>query len=131
MRTSDFLTLGSIYTRTNLRERFDITDATIKNGIFRPRGHESIWLFVTEDKSPDMTQYSDELRGDDLFMDGQNAGRTDRMLIEHEQDGLEVILFYRRSRHEHEGSGFRYVGIFKYVEHQGSRPAHFHFGKAS
>lgn len=76
MLTSQRLECGSIYTRGALRGMFGIEDATINNGIFRPRGHNSIWLFVTEKKSADRTQYMDKLEGDILYADGQTAGRT-------------------------------------------------------
>jgi putative restriction endonuclease len=131
MRTSEHLTVGNVYTRADLREKFAITDATIKNGIFRPRGHDSVWLFVTEDKTPDMTQYKDELNAEELHFDGQSAGLTDKLLIEHEGRGCEVILFYRRSKNEHPGAGFRYEGPFRYVDHSGIRPAHFRFQRIS
>ncbi len=44
VRTSDILTLGDIYCRAELREMFDISDATINTGVFRPKGHDSVWL---------------------------------------------------------------------------------------
>jgi hypothetical protein len=75
MLTSDHLEVGSIYTRNDLKAKFDIKDSTINTGIFRPKGHDSIWLFVTEEKTPDRTPYSDLLQGDELFTDGQSAQR--------------------------------------------------------
>jgi hypothetical protein len=74
-----------------------------------------------------MTQYNDRLDGDDLHMDGQSEGRTDQMLIDHEKTGDEVLLFFRRTKTEHAGGGFRYEGRFRYVSHTATRPAHFHF----
>jgi putative restriction endonuclease len=67
------------------------------------------------------------LDGDDLHIDGQAKGRTDAMLIEHLERGLEVLLFYRSSKAENPGYAFRYEGEFRYVEHTGARPARFHF----
>jgi putative restriction endonuclease len=131
MKTSEHLQVGFIYSRQDLREKFETHDATIRNGVFRPKGHDSIWLFVTEDKSDDMTDYKDELSGDDLFIDGQSAGRTDKLLIEHAQNDQEVILFYRRSKREHDHSGFRFEGRFAYFDHRGTRPAHFHFRRVT
>jgi len=127
MFTSEQLKIHEVYTRIDLKGKFDIKDATINNGIFRPKGHNSIWLFVTKEKTTDRTQYADELKGDDLFMDGQTAGLRDKLLIEHDQNGLEIILFYRKAKYEFPGAGFRYEGVFKYVGHRGLRPAHFHF----
>jgi putative restriction endonuclease len=126
MITSEQLKYGNLYTREDLSRMFGITDATIKTGIFRPKGHDSIWLFVTKEKTPDRTQYNDDLRGDDLFMEGQTRGRKDRLLIEHEDRGLELVLFYRKTRFEHPGAAFRYEGRFKYIDHTGSNPARFH-----
>jgi putative restriction endonuclease len=127
MFTSEQLKVNEIYTRSQLREKFGVKDATINNGIFRPRGHDSIWLFVTEEKTKDRTQYTDEFSGDDLYFDGQTAGLRDMMLVEHEEHGLEVIVFHRKAKYEYPGAGFRYEGRFRYVEHHGGRPAHFHF----
>ena len=67
MFTSEHLKINEVYTRSQLRDKFDVKDATINNGIFRPKGHDSIWLFVTEEKTKDRTQYSDEFDGDDLY----------------------------------------------------------------
>jgi putative restriction endonuclease len=129
MKLSDQLVIGSVYTRKELKEKFNIKDATINNGVFLLRDQRCIWLFVTEDKSDHFSEYSDELRGDDLFMDGQNAGGTDKDLIEHSQNGVEVLLFYRRHKTEFPGGGFVYEGKFQYSGHQGTRPAHFHFAR--
>jgi putative restriction endonuclease len=74
-----------------------------------------------------MTEYKDKLQGDDLFIDGQSAGRTDQALIEHDKNGDEILLFFRKTKTEHEAGGFRYEGRFRYVSHTGTRPAHFHF----
>lgn len=127
MLTSDQLTVNEVYTRDDLRQKFGIRDSTINNGIFRPKGYDSIWLFVTKEKTSDRTQYIDDLKDDDLYFDGQTAGMRDNMLVDHEQDGLEVVVFYRKAKYEHPHAGFRYEGRFKYVEHRGARPAHFHF----
>lgn len=127
MKTSGYLESNNVYTRQDLREKFKINDATINTGVFRPKDHKSIWLFITQKKSSDMTQYDDRLEGDDLHMDGQSAGLTDKALIEHEKNGDEVLLFFRREKTEHPGGGFRYEGTFRYVSHTGTQPAHFHF----
>lgn len=119
--------IGEIYSREELKKMFGIVDQTIKTGIFRPKGHESVWLFITKEKRRDRTQYRDELQGDDLVIDGQTAGRTDNLLIDHAGRGLEVLLFYRARIGEYPGFGFRYEGPFRYVQHNGRNPARFHF----
>ncbi len=125
MFTSAELCEGEVITREELRKRFCITDATINTGVFRPAGHDSIWLFVTERKSSDRTQYSDRLDGDTLYWDGQTSGRTDQLIIEHQRRGLELLVFYRKSKTEYPGAGFRYLGRFRYEKHEDSQPAHF------
>ncbi len=125
MQTSTDLEEGHIYTRHELREKYEIVAASLNNGIFRPKGHSSIWLFVTERKSADRTQYVDLLKGDTLYWDGQSSGRSDQLIIEHEQRGLEILLFYRKRRDEHPASGFTYKGCFRYVSHAGANPTHY------
>jgi len=83
LKTSEHLTKGEVYSREDLQTRFQIKDATIRTGIFKPKDHESIWLFATKNKTPDRVQYQNDLQGDDLFMDSQTAGMKDPMLIEH------------------------------------------------
>jgi hypothetical protein len=131
MKTSETLIVGEIYTRNQLRKMFSIRDATINTGTFRPKGHDSVWLFVTENKTPDRTQYYDHLDGDTLHWDGQLQGRTDHWIIGHKGQGLELLLFYRKSKSEYPGAGFRYEGPFEYVSHKGKHPTRFTLRRAS
>lgn len=125
VRTSDHLTRGEVYSRATLRAMFDIKDATINTGIFQPRDHDSIWLFITEKKTPDRTQYEDRLEGDVLEWDGQTSGRKDEIIIGHRRAGVELLVFYRRKKYEYPDAGFRYEGVFEYVSHRACKPAHF------
>lgn len=127
MKTSEHLIQGKVYSREDLKTRFGIADATINTGIFRPKDHNSIWLFVTKNKTPDRVQYQNDLQGNDLFMDSQTAGMKDPVLIEHKLRGLEILVFYREEKYEHPNAGFTYEGVFEYAEHKGTHPARFHF----
>lgn len=131
LKTSEHLVLGNVYTRAELAIKFDIKDATLNNGIFKPKQHDSVWLFITEEKTADRTQYRDILKGDVLQMDGQTQGRTDPFLIDHAARGLELVLFYRQSKKEHPGAGFAYQGVFNYEGHVGSAPARFTLRRAA
>ncbi len=131
MKTSDMLDVGEIYTRNELQGKFSIKDATIRNGVFRPKGHDSVWLFVTMTKTPDQTQYNDLLDKDILHWDGQMMGRTDHWIIGHKQQGQELLLFYRKSKSEYPGAGFRYEGPFEYVKHEGKHPTRFTLRRVS
>ena len=104
---------------------FGIVDANINNGHFKPKNHESVWIFVTENKTPDRIQYDDKLLGNELHTDGQLLGRTDELLMKHEKLGLELLVFHRMDKFEHPGAGFRYEGIFRYDSCNGSRPRKF------
>ncbi len=125
MFTSEQLTEGEVYPRDYLRQKFGIRDATLNTGIFRPSEHQSIWLFITENKTKNSFQYLDFLRGDTLIWDGQKEGRTDQLIIDHERKGLEIIVFYRKNKHMFPDYGFRYEGRFHYVKHAGSKPTTF------
>jgi len=125
VKTSEQLAKTKIYTREDLKQQFSITDATINTGIFQPNGHKSIWLFVTETKSIDMTQYKDKLVGDTLYWDGQTSGRKDQLIINHKEQGLELLVFYRKSKQEFPGAGFEYLGAFEYDSHTEGSPSHF------
>jgi hypothetical protein len=61
----------------------------------------SVWLFVTEQKTSDRTQYEDRLDGDELRWHGQPEDRKDKLIIEHQAEGIELLLFYRESRKEY------------------------------
>jgi hypothetical protein len=122
---SELLEGGEVYTRDGLAEIFGIGDATLNTGIFKPKGYRSVWLFITKQKTSDRTQYQDEFDGEVLRMEGQTAGRTDFLLTSHQNVGDELLLFYRDSKKEHPGAGFRYEGKFKYESHAGAKPARF------
>lgn len=125
MKSSRYLTTGATYSRKDLQAQFNIQDATIRTGVFRPKGFDSVWLFVTERKSPWQTDYSDLLQGDILKWDGQTSGRSDATIINHSRLGLELLLFYRNEKQQYPEFGFKYEGEFAYVSHLGAGPAHF------
>jgi hypothetical protein len=119
------LTQGEVYTREQLRKRFGITDKTLDTGIFKPPDHDSVWLFVTEQKRDDMTAYVDRLEGDTLHWQGQMGGVKDPQIIEHADRNLELVVFYRPKRDHYDGYGFRFEGPFRYVSHSGAHPTSF------
>lgn len=123
--TSNLLVVGQLYTREQLMQVFSISDATIRTGIFRPKNHNSVWVFITEKKTADQTPYADVLVGDLLQWDGQVKGRRDYLVRDHKSLGLEVLVFYRREKYEHPGAAFRYEGPFEYVSHSGAFPVHY------
>ncbi len=121
IRTSEKLTRGDLYSRKQLADKFKISDATLQTGVFQPKGHSSVWLFVTRKKPKNRTQYIDSLVGDVLHWQGQTSGRTDQLIIDHDNRGLELLVFYR----EESRAPFRYEGVFEYAEHSGGHPTSF------
>ena len=119
------LTLGAVYTRADLKTSFGIRDATLNNGVFPYTDRNEIWLFVTERKTADRTQYKDTLTGNELRWQGRMAGRTDRSILEHFDNGQRLLVFYRERRDQFSNAGFRYEGEFSYKRHRGSHPTTF------
>lgn len=122
---SGVLQNGRIYTRVELQRLFSIRDATIKNGVFVVKARCEIWLFVTQTKQADRVQFDDMLSGDELRWQGQLSGRTDNRIINHRAENNRILVFYRRSKSEHPGAGFRLEGEFEYVSSQGGKPTNF------
>jgi putative restriction endonuclease len=123
--TSASLNEGQVYTRKGLQAEFQITAASINTGIFKPAAFDSVWIFVTETKTADKTQYEDVLIGDVLQMEGQTEGRTDYLLENHVERGLELLLFYRTKKNQHPDYGFTYKGRFLYQSQSSSKPTKF------
>jgi hypothetical protein len=130
VKTSEYLQTGTVYSRQDLKDMFHISDATINTGVFKPKNHNSIWLFITEKKGRDKTQYSDYLDGDTLNWDGQTSGRTDSLIINHLKNELEILVFYREKKNQFAKCGFLYHGPFEYRFHSGNCPSHFCFKRA-
>lgn len=114
------LQAGMVYTREKLRKLFGIKDATINNGVFPFADRHEVWLFITEAKSAGRVPYQDKLTGDELHWQGQALGRTDPLVISHQADGNDLLVFYRRKTGEFPGSRFLLEGRFDYVSHAGS-----------
>ena len=122
---SEKLKVGEIYSRKSLREIFHVTDATLNTGVFKPKNHSSVWLFVTRKKAANQPKYVDYLAGKTLHWQGQASGKSDLMIIEHEARDLELLLFYREESKQYADAGFRYLGQVEYVTHKPGHPTTF------
>lgn len=123
---SSLLSEGGVYTRTKLGELMGYGEKALQRGLFTPRRFSSVFIFITKNKSKDMTQYEDDLDGDDLHFDSETAGQLDFKVIQQKKLGLELLLFYREHKSEHPHGGFRFVGRFDYVSHIPGEPNRFH-----
>lgn len=131
LRTSTRLAVGRTYSREQLRDQFGIVDATINTGIFRPSGHDSVWIFITEQKTSDRTQYIDRMEGDNLYFEGQTKGRTDALIREHRRFGVELLVFHRVRKDQRPDYSFEYMGEFEYVSDSAGPPTKFHLRRVA
>jgi putative restriction endonuclease len=122
---SEKLVPGEVYSRAALRDIFKTKDATLNTGVFKPKNYASVFLFVTRKKAKNQPKYVDQLLGDTLHWQGQASGKSDALIIEHQERELELLLFYRNEPKQFPDSGFRYEGRFAYVEHKAARPTSF------
>lgn len=113
-RSSTSLELLKTYSREELKDTFQITDAIIRNGIHVPRDTSSVWLFVTEERSPDGISFRNHFDGQVLQLEGQFKGRIGGLITNHESEGNEIVVLYRRKKRD---SGCRYVGRFSCHTH--------------
>lgn len=113
-RSSGSLELLKVYSREELRDRFHTTDTIIKNGIHTPQDTSSVWLFVTEERSPDGISFRNHFDGKVLQLERHFKGRIGGLITNHESEGNEIVVLYRRKRRD---PGFRYVGRFSYLTH--------------
>lgn len=123
--TSERLNANAAYTTAELRQLFELSDHIGEATLFRPGGYNSVWLFVTEQSAPEMVPYCHLADENTLLWQGHLSGRTDQLIISHEQRGLELLVFYRTSQAQYPGTGFRYMGRFEYQSHEGTPPTMF------
>ena len=111
--------IGEVYSRNDLKERFDFKLGSRGTGIYHHKLDDSIWLFVTETKSEDQTKYRDKLEGDRLCWQGQeNQDIYNIRVINHKKDGRKIHLLYREYEKEYKNSGFRYEGEFIILDYE-------------
>jgi putative restriction endonuclease len=122
---SKHLIPGKMYTREHLLGILASQDRTIFTGIFKPKGWNSILIFATQKPAKDRTQFANRLNEYTLHWQSQTKGRKDRQIIEHLQDGVELLVFYREETKQFPGGAFVYEGQFEYVSHTGREPADF------
>lgn len=111
--------IGEIYSRINLKENFNFKIYHPYSGIYHHKENDSLWLFVTEMKSENQTNYKDKLDGDILEWQGQeNQDFYNIRVINHKKDGRKVHLLYREREKEYKNSAFRYEGEFTILSHK-------------
>ncbi len=127
MRTvaNGLFTVGENYTTEQVAEILGIDRHALTTGVFKPAKKNFVLIFVTEKKEPGDVQYNDKLMGNILEWDGQNAGRTDKLIINNTRNDPELILMYRAYRNENDDYSYKCKGNLCYKSHEGSHPTHF------
>lgn len=102
--------VGERYDRKYLAKKWGYKKENgISRGIVTPKGQNIIVLFVTKEKQASLPQYNDyfDEKNKVLVMDGEEAHRNDRRLIESYKNKDNIYLFYR----EKHNMSFEYKGI--------------------
>lgn len=128
--TFDALIIGHSYDRPQLAKIWGYDDwHGFGRGVFTPRNHNKIVLFVTHKNQESLTQYSNYLDLDAriLYADGERGHQHDERIINATHSDDEVYLFYRNADHE----PFVYYGqvfLFDFTEHkEEGNPSKFRF----
>jgi 5-methylcytosine-specific restriction protein A len=120
------LTVGEQYDRPALARLWSYESFhALGRGVVTPQGQNIILLFITAQQQPALPQYDNRFDGELLWMDGEQAHRSDRRLV-NSLGRDDVRLFYRGRDH----SPFTYCGEVYLVEafvHMGERPSRFVF----
>lgn len=116
-KSSETLDLLKVYSREELKSGFGVTDAIIRYGIFKPGDAPSIWLFVTGEALPDGSGPRHHFDEQVLQFEGKARRKADPLIVDHERDGNEIVVFYRHRRREFASYGYRYLGRFSYLSH--------------
>lgn len=126
MDESKMFQIGAIYSRKDIKKLYSTNDFSVNNGVFRPNYGKDILLFVTAKKTRDRTQYKDQIYGEILEWDGQKSGRTDNLIVNHVELGLNLLVFFREKRNEFQDYGFMFLGNAYYYSRTTERkPSHF------
>lgn len=86
----------------------------ISKGVVTPAGTNYIIFFVTKDKQAALTQYNDYIDGNMLFWEGEEKHSSDRRVVEANNNGDEIHLFYREAHH----TPFIYFGKISLTDYQ-------------
>ena len=122
----DGFNIGYSYDRPALAELWGYKSwAAIGKGVVTPAGQSVIVLFITKDKQETLPQYQDAFDGDVLRMEGEDRHRSDERLINADENGDDVHLFYRERHH----APFTYQGkiVLESFERSNARPSRFVF----
>ena len=105
-------TVGESYSRTELALLWGYASChAIARGVVTPRDDNKIILFVTRDKQSGTEQDEDELLGQELRWEGPRDHFAEERMLQAEDAGDEIHLFYRERHH----SDFVYQGRLQVV----------------
>lgn len=98
---TELLIPGESYTRKELALMWGYQkEHSLRRGIVTPKGHKLIFLFITQIKQSDQTQYKDRFDNDILHMEGEEKNGNDNRLINAHSVQDQIFLFYRTKHHK-------------------------------
>ncbi len=124
------LTIGAEYERPQLAVLWGYkSHHAISRGVITPTGTKLVIFFVTKEKQGAFTQYQDFLEADILHWEGEKLHGSDDRIVNAEQNGDEIHLFFRERHH----SPFVYFGRIHLLHHElrTDVPSHFSFRVSS
>lgn len=97
----------------------------ISRGIVTPAGAPYIILFITKEKQSFLTQYEDVFQDGILEIEGETSHAADQRLVQADQKGDEIHLFYRNRHH----MPFTYQGEIYLADYRriAKKPSRFRF----
>lgn len=120
------LRIGSEYTRPQLAKLWGFKGyEALSRGIVTPAGTPYIILFITKEKQSFLTQYEDVFADGVLDIEGETSHAADQRIVQAEQRGDEIHLFYRKKHH----MPFTYEGRIYLTDYRilSDRPSRFRF----
>lgn len=122
--------IGNLYDRPLLAAMWGYESfQAIAKGVITPKGQNLIVLFVTRFKQRSLTQYVDYIEDGLLHWEGEDGHGNDQRVIQAEERGTAIHLFYRELHHR----PFEYKGLLRLSHHELhiERPSRFIFALES
>ena len=88
------------YSRQEIAEALGVQRKAIERGVFTPKGHKSIYLFVTREKQRSQTQYKDRILNDILIWEGERMHGNDQRIVNAASRHDKIYLFFRARHHQ-------------------------------
>jgi hypothetical protein len=122
----DVIQIGTQYDRPFLAKVWGYESFhALAKGAVTPRATPYVILFITRDKQEFQTQYEDRLENGVLEIEGETNHKADSRIINAQEEGDQIHLFYR-DRHHMPFTYYGEIHLIRYEKHSDS-PSRFTF----